>query len=555
MPIIPSYSLSQDDEFVRVRLVVPYVRVTSAEVICDGHDFSFYCHPYLLKLTFPCLLDGDDEERCKAVYNPDEDHGTIVASLPKRTRGELFPDLDLTTLLMQRRKEKDFGGASVSGSASIEVLCSTLQTNPAGEDEEEEEERGGGFAEREFIGAPPLLTSIPHYGFGLKYSNMFRSFREELVEMTELEEPDQVGESSRRVLRLEAEDRLFDPERYLGDYFGAESDALFLDAMAYEPFWSLEWKARRSTASASATATSGPSASENDSGSASGSYFSESEEATLKELPNREYIFIPGSPEEKGELLGLADVLYSFCFEFRCTGGELSVESPHNITRLSALLSWLDAYNQPDDDAMKVIVSAARRSLIYPYVRHWKLVRKVLADVAKVLYLGKRCILRCLLQCHSLMAHTDSHYMLNKIFLDDYCVWIQRLRPESIKQLADEINAAKGRIEAMEQAGRGIVELRLPELEAWALEQLGADEDAVPEVLPDVPAELYPKPRPRPRPRALEQSSPPPLPPAILEIVPPQRTLLDKEPTITITPQDQPRTLIQVISSKDEEEN
>ena len=537
MPITPSFSLSQDDEFVKVRLVVPYVKVTSAEVICDGHDFSFSCHPYLLKLTFPFLLDGDDEERCKAVYNPDEDHGTIVASLPKRTRGELFPDLDLTTLLMQRRKEKDFGVAAVSGSASIEVLCSTLQTDQASE-----EERGGGFAERDFV-ATSLLSRAPRYGFGLKYSNMFRSFREELVEMTELEEPDKVGESSRRVLRLEAEDRLFDPERYLGDYFGAGSDALFLDAMAYEPFWSLEWKARR------LNATSGGAESD---GSSNSSCFSDSEEATLKELPNREYILIPGSAEEMGELLGLADILYSFCFEFRCTVGELSVESPHNITRLSSLFSWLDAYNQPDDDAMKVIVNAARRSLIYPYVRHWRLVRKVLADVAKVLYLGKRCILRCLLQCRSLMEHTDSHYMLNKIFLDDYCVWIQRLRPESIKQLADDINAAKGRIEAMEQAGRGSVELRLPELEAWALEQLGADEDAVPDELPDVPAELYPKPRRR----TLEQSSPSPLPPPILEIVSPQRTLLDKEPIVTR--QDQPRsptTLIQVLSSRDEEDN
>ncbi len=92
-------------------------------------------------------------------------------------------------------------------------------------------------------------------------------------------------------------------------------------------------------------------------------------------------------------------------------------------------------------------------------MRHWSLVRKVLADVAKLLYLGKRCVLKvlvwsilhlfytihtpltkppitnstlpfsygmqALLATRSVMEHTDTHYVLNKVFLDDYCVWVQ----------------------------------------------------------------------------------------------------------------------------------
>ena len=40
------------------------------EFVIDSCDFSFYCNPYLLKLTFPyaCI----DDERAKAVYDVDK---------------------------------------------------------------------------------------------------------------------------------------------------------------------------------------------------------------------------------------------------------------------------------------------------------------------------------------------------------------------------------------------------------------------------------------------------------------------------------------------------
>ena len=316
----------------------------------------------------------------------------------------------------------------------------------------------------------------------------------------------------------------------------------------------------------------------------------------LKALPNREYLLAPDSPEERSELLGIADVLFAFCFEFRCSCGDFGVEAPHNITRLSALLSWLDAYDFPGDDAATVIANAARRSLAYPYVRHWRLVRKVLADVAKVLYLGKRCVLRCLLQCRGLMEHTDSHYMLNKIFLDDYCVWLQGLRPEALRWLADEFNAAKGRLEGSELAGRAGLGLGLAELESWAAEHVkrweeggnndedddddddddSEDEDegggGVGGGLPPVPQELYPPGRflpPLPPPtqgggsiagaeplaaekptpallRSIVVPPPPALSPSLLAVAAPEEAAPSPSP--------RSRPLIEVISSNTEEE-
>jgi hypothetical protein len=69
MPVVPRFRLRQDDEFLYVEIVVPYVRVSDLDFVLDGCDFSFYCHPYLLRLTLPGGVVED--ERAKAVFDPD----------------------------------------------------------------------------------------------------------------------------------------------------------------------------------------------------------------------------------------------------------------------------------------------------------------------------------------------------------------------------------------------------------------------------------------------------------------------------------------------------
>ena len=42
--------------------------------------------------------------------------------------------------------------------------------------------------------------------------------------------------------------------------------------------------------------------------------------------------------------------------------------------------------------------------------------------------LGRRRLLKCLLEVHSLLIDTDSRYILNDLYITDYCVWIQSAR-------------------------------------------------------------------------------------------------------------------------------
>jgi len=86
MPRTPRFSLRQDDEFLYIVIRVPWVRVSEAETHLDGRNFSFFCKPFLLKLLLPGEVVDDD--RCKGVYDVNDEHGTITVHVPKANPGE-----------------------------------------------------------------------------------------------------------------------------------------------------------------------------------------------------------------------------------------------------------------------------------------------------------------------------------------------------------------------------------------------------------------------------------------------------------------------------------
>lgn len=75
-----------------------------------------------------------------------------------------------------------------------------------------------------------------------------------------------------------------------------------------------------------------------------------------------------------------------------------------------------------------VVLSCYRRALVYPLYRNFELCDKVLQDVYILFKLGKRAILKALLDMKYLFDHHDVYYVYSKIFFDDYCVWIQHAK-------------------------------------------------------------------------------------------------------------------------------
>lgn len=189
--------------------------------------------------------------------------------------------------------------------------------------------------------------------------------------------------------------------RYLGDLYGAESDSIYLESMALDPFWCIQWDVWKSNGSDNRTAKVNTSESQRDNGcdrneisdsvakfqdgssssdlpaltsitessdrtssedknvinnnsilkteivpvpdiseSDTNSFkignstvqnlskedsfnitggFSEKERTCLSSgaLRNKEYLIEEGSAEERSVFLGLADILFAFCFDYR----------------------------------------------------------------------------------------------------------------------------------------------------------------------------------------------------------------------------------------------
>ena len=399
MPITPKFSLSQDDNYVYVKIRVPYIKVSSAELIVDDNDFSFYCKPYLLKLSFPHSFV--DDERCKGVYDMNDDNGTITAHLPKANVGEFFEDLDMISILLRNKVTKDLEGCNLP--PSIEVISSEIFHEIELDQSQELHSP---------IDASIVSISRPTYGFNNKYSNFFVGLREVFSDVIEVTDPDKMTSRERRDKRISEENRLFNPDRYLADLHGCSEDSYYTESMAYNPWWCSCWSSWTKNISAEE-------AFDREGG------FSDSERMALAALPRNELLTSRDS-EKRALLLGLLDLLFSACYEYRTTQGEATVESAHTATRLSALLSWLEDYHtyveaprtlpnlvdaksstvnfllaqlsmedhslptkletKPPygEDVLDVINTSAKRSLIYPYMRVWSLCRRVLADVTKV---------------------------------------------------------------------------------------------------------------------------------------------------------------------------
>lgn len=41
---------------------------------------------------------------------------------------------------------------------------------------------------------------------------------------------------------------------------------------------------------------------------------------------------------------------------------------------------------------------------------------------------GKVCVLKCLLEVHKVFRANEPAYILNDLYVTDYCIWIQRAK-------------------------------------------------------------------------------------------------------------------------------
>ncbi|KAF7323634.1 CS domain-containing protein [Mycena kentingensis (nom. inval.)] len=417
--ITPKFSCSQTDDSVIVQIYCPSVRAADVEISVDDTLFSIHINPYFLRLNFPHPLvsDEDDENGNDAKY--DAGSGYLTVTLAKQEKGKEFKDLDLLGKLLAPR-------AVVKEAPEIEVIGS----EDAAEDDlvARTEALSLSAEQREILLAAEndwqLPQTIPDseassismsrtqpYGFLSRYTGYFTHVGHTENEINEVgADAERLTPRERRQIRLKRENEKFDEEYYMADY---ASDEFIQEHLRWE--------------------------------SPAGDEFTEAEKLVLLNLPRREYLSTP--QESRGLYLNLVTILFSYAYDARTTEGDPTPESAWTICALTPAFAALDAapYSPTaEGDLAATLVQSYRRSLAYPLYRSFALAEACRVDVGRLCRSGKRAVLRALLAVKDILAHHDVYYVYNKIWVDDFCVWVQSCADEdTLRELGASLLSAE----------------------------------------------------------------------------------------------------------------
>ena len=66
---------------------------------------------------------------------------------------------------------------------------------------------------------------------------------------------------------------------------------------------------------------------------------------------------------------------------------------------------------------------------------------QVLADVAAILRVGRRACVATLLGMRAVLDRDEHKHVLSRLYLDDYCVWLQSASERVVTRLGDQLAA------------------------------------------------------------------------------------------------------------------
>ena len=135
--------------------------------------------------------------------------------------------------------------------------------------------------------------------------------------------------------------------------------------------------------------------------------------------------------------LTLITVLFAYFYDSRTSQHDPTPESAWTICNLIPAFTALDpphsshyvgesgSHTFSVDELKETLLPSYRRLLAFPLYRSFALAEKCQEDLTNALKQGKRLIIRCLLEIKDILDHHDVYYIYSKIWLDDFCVWIQ----------------------------------------------------------------------------------------------------------------------------------
>lgn len=147
------FHIHQTEELIILRIRLPYVKISSAELTVDKNRILFHLQPYFLDLHLPNELSSEGVQ--SAVYDHNDSHLTV--KIAKKIPGEHFKDLDLMAALMKPAKP-----VVPKLSPKIELLSETNEIEELNQAMEELS-----------ISATDTQTNRYTYGFNNGHSKVF----------------------------------------------------------------------------------------------------------------------------------------------------------------------------------------------------------------------------------------------------------------------------------------------------------------------------------------------------------------------------------------------
>ncbi|KAJ8323251.1 hypothetical protein QVD99_000440 [Batrachochytrium dendrobatidis] len=445
--LTPRFTVTQTNDFVELVLQCPFIKAQEVEIDIDGSEFKFFAHPYYLRLSMPGRLVEDGREQSKY----DIDKGTVLLKIPKEQPGVYFEDLDMLTKLMGIKPESErlahplMSNLVQKNSPGIQTInpvsCAKapyIQEQDVKDglmdqqscDMEEHDEIEIDWSYPQQLPEPMNLLAGAAYGFNNQYSGFAANIENVANEILDVVDLDHSTPESRRKNRIDSENAKFDEDYYISEFLSRDE---FVHLIKYRP---ASWKVLKEIQQSGDKESSGTSVPTVKTHAFL--EFTELEQSQLRNLSNRQYLI--DSAMERCIYLGLVDIIFGYCFNLRTTEGEDTVESAWTICKLSGTLSCFDAFLSLSE----VVSCSLRRSLAFPLNRHIDLTKIVYEDVVILLKLGRRAILKALLHIKRLLEHDEVAFVLDRVWITDYCVWIQQQATDvRLKSLASELHRFK----------------------------------------------------------------------------------------------------------------
>ncbi|KAJ1802015.1 hypothetical protein LPJ75_006316, partial [Coemansia sp. RSA 2598] len=363
--------------------------------------------------------------------------GDISVVLSKQAPGEQFENLDMLTSLLATSRERDAGETKASrpvieeigGSISVEDQLSILK------DEDFDWELPQNLPQADSDG---LMVGQAKYGFNEQYSGFLAHVHSTANEVNEVSDPEHQSAEERRKQRVATEDAKFDDAYYMENYVN-DDDEISSSIRFKTQFYLMLRKLQKAKKEATFSELAADQAIAHNTDIAQETRlldmieFTDSEKKTMMDLPRKSHII----SDRQAVYLGMVDILFSYCLDHRINYGEPTVESAWAIGAVSATFSNLEQFST----LHSVLISCFRRGLAYPLYRNWELCEKALEDVYVILKLGRRAVLKALLEIKSIFDKHDIYYIYSKIYIDDYCVWVQTLAGDkAIRSLAHKVH-------------------------------------------------------------------------------------------------------------------